>query len=122
MPTMLLLVVALNDHDAVALGQLADETNDARGVVPLVNQIAHKDNLVVGRGAQEVHETPQLAEASVDITDDHRARHSVSCSLSYPYNVTSFGDLARCFVSLFVSEADLARLGLILARERLDRL
>jgi len=55
MPTVLLLVVALNDHHAVALGQLADETNDARGVVPLVNQIAHKDDLVVGRGAQEVN-------------------------------------------------------------------
>jgi hypothetical protein len=57
----------------------------------------------------------------VDISDYDRAGHSVSVSLSYPYNVTSFRDLARCFVSRFVSEADFARLGLTLARECLDR-
>jgi hypothetical protein len=39
---------------------------------------------------------------------------------SHPYNVTSCGDPATFFVSLFVSEADFARLGLTLGGDRLD--
>jgi len=121
MVSVFALVVALHDHDAEALGQPADETNDAGALVALINEIADEDDLVLGRGLDEVYEAPQLAEASVDISDYDRAGHSVSVSLSYPYNVTSFRDLARCFVSRFVSEADFARLGLTLARECLDR-
>jgi len=70
MGAVLLLVIALHHDNIVAFGETTDESDDAGGIVPLIDKISNKNQLVGGLEIESIKQTLQLLPHSVNVANE----------------------------------------------------
>jgi hypothetical protein len=70
MGTVLLFVVSLHHDNIVAFGETTNEPDDAGGIVPLIDKISNKDQLVGRLEIEGVKQTLQLQPHSVNVANE----------------------------------------------------